>query len=282
MKARYRKALLPLFLSGISLLVLAGEMTGRTQLKAGFRKVAAPALEAMDVLRFAHCRRPAPGPAGAAEAADVAYECARLRYEVRLLREQVRTFRSTRESSRTAFRFLTARVLYLTGLEEGRQLAVVDLGASDGIRQGMGVLRGDAAVGRVLRCAPEHAVIRFLTDPGCKVPATLLPWGRAEGPEAEGEKYEGLLEGRVGWSDEVQLKHIHRTVGVAVSDVVLTSGRLGAFPPGLVAGNVVSVSGEEFSQFHAIRLRPVCFHQTLPSVVIAVPLAAELREQVSR
>jgi rod shape-determining protein MreC len=185
---------------------------------------------------------------------------------VGFLRERVGDLEGA-ESLPSIYRSVSASVL--SGWDGQRRLALVNRGREHGVKPGQGVVKGDVVLGRVLRADRLFSTIRFLTDPGCKVPVTLLPGGARDALGIS--TFDGLLCGRIGWGEVFELKHIRLPVPVAAGDAVLTSGRLGAFPAGLVAGRVFSVDDPDGVQFHEIRVAPEEDYLALRSVVILVP-----------
>ena len=69
---------------------------------------------------------------------------------------------------------------------------------------------------------------------------------------------------------------------MAEGDRVLTSGRLGTFPAGLVAGCVFEVDNEDFGLFHSIRLVSDLPYRSIQSVVVVKPELGDLTEEVRR
>ena len=268
-----KAALLPVLLTGLALGTALAESRGWTGLGPWARSLLAPVLQPLGRIA-ALPREPAAGENETAP--SLAPASARLAFENQVLREKLQDLTGVRERPVESFRLVDARVLYLTGWEDGRRLAVVDRGREHGVTADLGVLKGERAVGRVLRAGSTLSVVRFLTDPGCKVPVTVLAVDTSA--PADPEKYEGLLEGRLCWNEGVQVRHVHLSVPVIPGDSVLTSGRLGHFPPGCLAATVCEVRDETTAQFHAIRARSEVAFRHLRTVLIAVP-TAEARAQ---
>ncbi len=270
MSSRVPRTAFPFLLCGACLALALFESAGRTSIKAFFRDRTAPILSFLEELRFPDGKPRTPQAAGGQACDESRLECARLRYELGVMAEQLGETGREIPVPGSGFRTVGARVIKLVGWNGDRRLAVIDLGSSSGIRPGMGVVKGNSAVGRILECGASTSVVRFLSDPGSKVAATLLPPGLAE---SEFQGFEGVVEGTVGTGGEMRLKHIRRSVPVACGDFILTSGRAGDFPAGLVAGTVEHVGNDDFSQFHEIRLSPPVDAASLRTVAVAVPLA---------
>ncbi len=254
------------------------ESSGGTCVKLRLQRVLAPALSRLDAVRF-------PIPAGADQGFPGAEgECdgerARLLRENSVLREQLADMGAAGGPRDSGFRFESARVLRLVGWNGDRRLAVIDLGTRHGIRAGMGAIKGDAAVGKVLECGPDTSLVRFLTDSGCKAAVTVT--GCMQHAGADPVKFEGVAEGRAGEPGRIRLLHLGVSVPVAAGDCVLTSGRFGDFPAGLVAGWVESVDNDEYSQFHGIVMRPALAYEGIRSLVVAVPASFAGAGEVGR
>jgi len=105
----------------------------------------------------------------------------------------------------------------------------VDRGTADGVRPGMVVVTGAGLLGRVLEAGPHAAIVQTLADPQSRVNVYLST-----------SNLQGTLS---GGQTALQLELQH-TLGVVASngEWALTSGVGGAYPRGLVVGEVASVT----------------------------------------
>ena len=132
--------------------------------------------------------------------------------------------------------FMTARVVADAGGAFVRSV-LVNAGERDGIKKGEVAITGDGLVGRVITVGERSSRVLLLTDLNSRVPVEL-----------ENSREQAVLAGDN--TDLPQLVHLAERVPVTVGDRVVTSGRAGAFPPGLPVGVVTSVNESD------IRVQP--------------------------
>lgn len=132
--------------------------------------------------------------------------------------------------------FMTARVVADAGGAFVRSV-LVNAGERDGIKKGEVAITGDGLVGRVITVGERSSRVLLLTDLNSRIPVEL-----------ENSREQAVLAGDN--TDLPQLVHLAERVPVTVGDRVVTSGRAGAFPPGLPVGVVTSVNDSD------IRVQP--------------------------
>ena len=132
--------------------------------------------------------------------------------------------------------FMTARVVADAGGAFVRSV-LVNAGERDGIKKGEVAITGDGLVGRVITVGERSSRVLLLTDLNSRIPVEL-----------ENSREQAVLAGDN--TDLPQLVHLAERVPVTVGDRVVTSGRAGAFPPGLPVGVVTSVNESD------IRVQP--------------------------
>jgi rod shape-determining protein MreC len=105
----------------------------------------------------------------------------------------------------------------------------IDRGTADGIKPGMVVVTGAGLLGRVREAGPHAANIQTLADPQSRVNVYLSKTG---------------LQGTISGGPSALQLDVQHMVGVLASsgDWVLTSGVGGAYPRGLVVGEVATVT----------------------------------------
>lgn len=109
---------------------------------------------------------------------------------------------------------------------------LVDAGADQGIEVGMPALTPAGLVGRVVAVGRRSARILLITDFNSRIPVVL---------ERSGDQ--AILEGDNGTDPSLRFLPINPSF--AVGDRVLTSGRGGMLPPGLLVGQVTDVAGAQ-------------------------------------
>jgi rod shape-determining protein MreC len=122
---------------------------------------------------------------------------------------------------------------------------IVNRGRIDDIQRLTAVISPDGLVGRVVDVRPGSAVVQVLTDPTSTVGAHSL---RSRTP--------GVVEGEPRGT--IRFKYMARDVaGLAVGDLVVTSGQGGLFPRGIPVGRVQAIDDRGSALFHFATLDPV-------------------------
>jgi len=137
----------------------------------------------------------------------------------------------------------------------GSQGITIDLGRRDGIPPGMAVLSARGVAGRVVHVGWMAARILLLTDRNSGIDA-LVQRTRAR----------GVLQG--GRQGQCSLNYLPSTADVRVGDRVVTSGRSGTFPLGILIGTVTGVGRREHGLLQAATVRPHAQLDRLEEVVV--------------
>jgi rod shape-determining protein MreC len=193
-------------------------------------------------------------------------ENAGLRAENERLRVEALGVEETRHENRRLRRLLALReqlpMATLSGEVIAREGAgwvralTVNRGRTDGVLQLTPVIVPEGLVGRVIRVRPGASVVQLLTDPVSTVGA-LVQRTRAE----------GLAEGDA--AGQIRFKFMARDGGgLAVGDLVVTSGAGEVFPRGLPIGRVRSVEDKGSALFHFAVLEPVVEFARLHEVLL--------------
>jgi rod shape-determining protein MreC len=120
----------------------------------------------------------------------------------------------------------------------------INVGASQGIEQGMPVVTGGAAlVGRVVQVRPRTAQVQLLNDVDSAVSALL-----------QRTRSTGLILGQPDGT--LRMDYVPQDEDVQEGDIVLTSGLGGVMPKGLVIGQVAQVEDVQYELFQPIVVRP--------------------------
>jgi len=128
----------------------------------------------------------------------------------------------------SALSFISARVISDSGGAFVRSM-LINSGSRDGIREGQIAVTGDGLVGRVGGVGQRSSRILLITDINSRIPVVT-----------ETSQFRAILAGDN--SDRPQLAHLSSVARVLVGERIVTSGRGGAFPPGLPVGQVISVA----------------------------------------
>ncbi|MEX2643101.1 MAG: rod shape-determining protein MreC [Acetobacterales bacterium] len=124
--------------------------------------------------------------------------------------------------------FISARVIADAGSAFARSV-LINAGRRDGVTKGQAVMHGHGLVGRVAEAGHRSARVLLLTDPNSRIPVQL-----------EQSRSRAILAGDN--TDLPRLNFLPEGVEVQPGERVVTSGHAGAFPPGLPAGIVTSVT----------------------------------------
>lgn len=132
---------------------------------------------------------------------------------------------------------------------------VVDQGREEGVAVGMPAVTPRGLVGRVTEVGAHWSRILLIVDPSSSVNAVI-----------QSSRATGVIQGLAGGM--LTLKYVPQGEGIAVNDLVLTSGIGGAFPKRLVIGQVVSVNKRDTDLFQAATIKPSVDFNQLEFVLI--------------
>ncbi|MGI1661051.1 rod shape-determining protein MreC [Palleronia sp. KMU-117] len=127
---------------------------------------------------------------------------------------------------------LDPALTYVTGVvlaDSGspfRQSVLLNVGARDGIQDGWATTDGLGLVGRISGVGQTTSRVLLLTDPGSRIPVTILPSGQ-----------KAILTGDTTVAP--LLEFIDNPEQVRPGDRVVSSGDGGVFPAGLLVGQAV-------------------------------------------
>jgi rod shape-determining protein MreC len=112
-------------------------------------------------------------------------------------------------------------------------------------------------VGIVEAVGPHASRVLLANDPGFRIAGRML-----DGRERV------IVEGKGAAAAPMRLKHVPEDAEIEVGDNVLTSGRLGIFPPGVLVGAVAKVEGSRYAGELEISIITPVDLDDLESVVI--------------
>ncbi len=123
---------------------------------------------------------------------------------------------------------------YVTAMVSGRDMnsifrsMIVDKGVIDGIKRGDGVISTAGVVGRIIRLTQHAADVLLLTDGGSYI----------DGID-EQTRVRGIANGT--GRDKLEFMYILSGDRIGVGDTIITGGKDGVFPEGLILGTVTKV-----------------------------------------
>lgn len=179
----------------------------------------------------------------------------RLRDEVRRLRVEALWVDEATEENRRLRRLLELRnrlpVATLPGEVIAREWGgwvrslTVNRGRGDDVKRLTAVISPDGLVGRIVDVRPGVSIVQVLTDPSSTVGAHSV---RTRTP--------GIVEGEPRGT--LRFKYMARDgAGLAVDDIIVTSGLGGVFPRGVPIGRVRAIDDRGSALFHYGLLAPI-------------------------
>jgi len=181
-------------------------------------------------------------------------------YNAELLEEENAWMRAYLGAKRTRsdFTFCDANLI---GSEAGRYSSsfTLDRGTSSGIAEGMPVLTEDGVVGKVTEVG-----LTF-----CRV-STVINYDSSIGAYIERSGEVGLVSGDFDYRKDglCLLEYLPFDADVAVGDTVTSSGLGSVYPRGLVIGEVVEITGDEYNHVKVAVVKPAADLADLKKVMI--------------
>ncbi len=108
------------------------------------------------------------------------------------------------------------------------QVVIIDKGGADGITEGMPVASYDGIVGRILLVGEKSSEVLLITDPVSAVDAYI-----------HRTRARGIVKGT---GSGCVMEYIENKSDVSVGDKVISSGKDGFFPKGVIIGTVTDIS----------------------------------------
>lgn len=201
-------------------------------------------------------------------ASEVRQENIRLREEVGRLQqdtarlaelerevEELRQYLNLKEAY-PDFQFIEAGVI---GSDPSNLVRAITInrGADQGVKEGMTVVTAAGLVGRVVKVSPMAARVLLLTDISNSVTAV-----------AQDSRAHGVVNGER--TQLLTMKYLSQSYDLRVGEKVITSGLGGIYPPGILIGEIVSVTKRDTDIFQEARVQPSVSFDTLERVLVIV------------
>ena len=185
---------------------------------------------------------------------NVRAENKRLREDNRRLRVEALQVGETADENRRLRRLLALREQLPIATVSGEVIArewggwvrslTVNRGRDDSIVRLTAVLSPDGLIGRVVEVRPGASIVQVLTDPASTVGAHVVR-----------TRTSGIVEGDPRGT--MRFKYMARDGrGLAVGDLIVTSGQGGLFPRGIPIGRVSAIDDRGSALFHYAILAP--------------------------
>jgi rod shape-determining protein MreC len=141
---------------------------------------------------------------------------------------------------------------------------LVDRGSRDGVKLGAAVIAAGGLVGQVVEVTAASSKVRLITDAGSGV-AVLVQRTRGEGV------IRGSVEGKLN------LDFVAKDKIPTKGDVLVTSGMGGAFPKGVVVGEVTEVAAPQADLFPRVTAVSRVAIDRIEEVLVLIGLGPELQ-----
>ncbi len=132
------------------------------------------------------------------------------------------------------------------------EVVIVDRGTRDGVSQGMPVASSEGIVGRVLTVGDKSSEVLLITDPVSAVDAFI-----------HRTRVRGIVKGT---GSGCTMEYIEQNSDVSIGDKVISSGKEGFFPKGVIIGTVSNL--ETKGSFISAQVSPFVDLDSLEEVVI--------------
>ncbi|MHC4250443.1 MAG: rod shape-determining protein MreC, partial [Planctomycetota bacterium] len=162
---------------------------------------------------------------------------------------------------------------------------IVDRGSADGVVPRAGVLAGGVVAGVVVEVGPRASRVAMPTEPGVRVAVRTTATRRSGLAVGTGdscelryvERWAAGFAGYDGPGTRAPAGGLTRLPDPGTNESVVTSGRLGFFPPGFLVGRVASVGAPRESPHLSIALEPELVHPPEGRVWILNPGPRDVR-----
>jgi len=170
--------------------------------------------------------------------------------EARIQNQRLKKILDFKESS--SYPIVSANVIGGSPSILRSEVVIVDRGTQDGISQGMPVASSEGIVGRVLTVGDRSSEVLLITDPVSAVDAFI-----------HRTRVRGIVKGT---GAGCAMEYIEQNSDVSVGDKVISSGKEGFFPKGVIIGTVSDI--ETKGSFISAQVSPFVDLDSLEEVVI--------------
>lgn len=141
----------------------------------------------------------------------------------------------------------------------------INRGSLHGVKRSMSVMTADGLIGSVSAVSPLSSRVLLLTDPGRAVSSMVQ---RSRDP--------GMVESNPEQPGTLRMYNLPRDANIQKGDIIISSGKGGIFPEGLLIGYVLQVGADEANLLRFALLQPAADFNRLEEVFVVVPLTPAL------
>lgn len=144
------------------------------------------------------------------------------------------------------------------------EIITIDTGSNNGLQNNMSVLTDSGLIGRIIEVAPTSSKVQLLTSSGEQ---TMQVAGSIQ---LDNQIVHGVINRYDENKKELIMEQIPVDVKVKKGSLVTTSGLGGVSPEGLIIGEVISASRDDFALSQEVRVKPAADFADIRNVFVVM------------
>lgn len=182
--------------------------------------------------------------------------------KLKLLEEENQTLRQYLNfMGKKEYKYVLGNVISRTEPTIANQKIMIDKGSKDGLAPGMLAIGSfGAVIGKVGDVKDGLAEINLVTNPNCKMAATIQNFNKTA----------GITEGDLGLT--IKMNFIPQTEKIKIGDTIITSGLESSIPRGFTVGKIAKVVQENNELWQGAVIEPLVELNKLVIVSIILPV----------
>jgi rod shape-determining protein MreC len=165
-------------------------------------------------------------------------------------------------------KLLAAEVVAKTTIQL-RNFATLNVGAKDGVREGMPVISEQGLVGRIVGTSDRYSIVQLLINRDTRIAAKTL-----------GARNDGIVTWDGGAS--LLLRNIPAVQPQKKEDTVVTSNYSSLYPENIVIGTIKELTEEQGTLFYRVVVEPAVNFATLEEAFVVLHSADKERLGLER
>ncbi|MFG6116411.1 rod shape-determining protein MreC [Halobacillus sp. MO56] len=138
---------------------------------------------------------------------------------------------------------------------------IVNRGEAHGVKRNMAVITGEGMIGKIQSTDKFHSTVRLLSGFGLSNRISAWVW-------QEDQPIHGLIQGYDEDTESLLLKEIDYDAEIKEGEKVVSSGKGGVFPAGLLIGEVTKVEMDEYGLTQTAYVEPAADLYDINQVMI--------------